>query len=56
MVRNTITTSKVMVTGVFSGERLASIDTITLNETFTQDHFINPVLSDLKKYAQDLRR
>jgi hypothetical protein len=56
MVRSTIGTSEVMI-GVFLGRRgLTCIDTLDPKETFTRDHFISFVLSNLKKYAQNLRR
>jgi hypothetical protein len=34
-------------------EELACADTLDPNETLTQDHFINFVLSDLKKNAEN---
>jgi hypothetical protein len=43
-------TSKVMTTGLISG------DTVYPNDTFTQDDSIGFARSDLKKPAQNLRR
>jgi hypothetical protein len=37
-------------------EWVECIDTLDPSEPFTQNHFLNFVLSDLRKYAQNLRR
>jgi hypothetical protein len=42
--------------GLRRGEELIWIDALDSNESFTQDCFISVALSDLKKYAQNLRQ
>jgi hypothetical protein len=56
MVRNTVGTSKVMITAFFRSEGLIIFDALDSNETFSQDRFISFVLRDLKKHAQKVRR
>jgi hypothetical protein len=51
IVRNVIDTSKVMIPVFLGGEGLMYVDTLDPNETFTRDHFISFVLSDLKRRA-----
>jgi hypothetical protein len=53
-VRNTICTSKVMITVFLWRERLIYVDILDPSETFAQDHFTSFVLSDPKKSAQNL--
>jgi hypothetical protein len=55
MVKKTIATAKMKITVLHDGDALICVDTLDRNGTFTQNHFINIVLPDLKKPAHDLR-
>jgi hypothetical protein len=56
MVRNTIGTQKIMIMVFVGVERLMSVDTLGLNDAFTQYHFTPIALYDLKNYAHNLLR
>jgi hypothetical protein len=56
IVRNTIGTSKLMITVFLWGEGSICVDTHGPSETLTQDYFINFVLSDPKNHKQSTSR